>query len=65
MATMMRCLPDRATSPMVTQLHGRLCTGLVNSQARDSFGEAVIRGGGLAAISTEKTVYTIQNAQPT
>ncbi|ECZ2474140.1 GTPase family protein, partial [Salmonella enterica] len=25
-ATMMRCLPDRATSPVATQLHGRLCT---------------------------------------
>lgn len=42
-ATMMRCLPDRATSPVVTQLHGRLCTEPVKSQARDSFGEAVSR----------------------
>ncbi|WP_174507750.1 GTPase family protein [Klebsiella oxytoca] len=40
---MMRCLPDRATSPVVTQLHGRLCTEPVKSQARDSFGEAVSR----------------------
>lgn len=40
-ATMMRCLPDRATSPVVTQLHGRLCTEPVKSQARDSFGDAV------------------------
>ncbi|MFY0141600.1 GTPase family protein [Klebsiella oxytoca] len=40
-ATMMRCLPDRATSPVATQLHGRLCTEPVKSQARDSFGEAV------------------------
>ncbi|EPQ3461397.1 GTPase family protein [Klebsiella aerogenes] len=42
-AAMMRCLPDRATSPVVTQLHGRLCTEPVKSQARDSFGEAVSR----------------------
>ena len=42
-ATMMRCLPDRATSPVVTQLRGRLCTEPVKSQARDSFGEAVSR----------------------
>lgn len=42
-ATMMRCLPDRATSPVVTQLPGRLCTEQVKSQARDSFGEAVGR----------------------
>ena len=42
-ATMMRCLPDRATSPVVTQLHGRLCTEPVKSQARDSFGDAVGR----------------------
>lgn len=40
-STMMRCLPDRATSPVVTQLHGRLCTEQVRSQARDGFGEAV------------------------
>lgn len=38
---MMRCLPDRATSPVATQLHGRLCTEQVMSQARDGFGEAV------------------------
>ncbi|EAB7576418.1 GTPase family protein [Salmonella enterica subsp. enterica] len=42
-ATMMRCLPDHATSPVATQLHGRLCTGPVRSQARDSFGESVGR----------------------
>ncbi|EGN2328203.1 GTPase family protein [Escherichia coli] len=42
-ATMMRCLPDRATSPLATQLHGRLCTEPVKSQARDGFGEAVGR----------------------
>ncbi|AZJ06832.1 GTPase family protein [Klebsiella quasipneumoniae subsp. similipneumoniae] len=42
-ANMMRCLPDRATSPVVTQLHGRFCTEPVKSQARDSFGEAVSR----------------------
>ncbi|EAM8775656.1 GTPase family protein [Salmonella enterica] len=42
-ATMMRSLPDRATSPVATQLHGRLCTESVRSQARDSFGEAVGR----------------------
>mgnify|MGYP000987483012 FL=1 len=42
-AAMMRCLPDRATSPVVTQLHGRLCTEPVKSQERDSFGEAVWR----------------------
>lgn len=42
-ATMMRCLPDRATSPVATQLQGRLCTEPVKSQARDDFGEAVGR----------------------
>lgn len=42
-ATMMRCLPDRATSPVATQLHGRLCTEPVKSQARNNFGEAVGR----------------------
>lgn len=42
-ATIMRCLPDRATSPVVTQLHGRFCTEPVKSQARDSFGDAVGR----------------------
>lgn len=39
--TMMRSLPDRATSPLATQLHGRLCTGPVKKQARDSFSHAV------------------------
>lgn len=42
-ATMMRGLPDRAASPVATQLHGRLCTEPVKSQARDGFGEAVGR----------------------
>ncbi|EEC1443809.1 GTPase family protein [Salmonella enterica] len=42
-ATMMRCLPDHATSPVATQLHGRLCTEPVRTQARDGFGEAVGR----------------------
>ncbi|EHJ5405848.1 GTPase family protein [Salmonella enterica subsp. enterica serovar Wedding] len=42
-AAMMRCLPDRATSPVATQLHGRLCTEPVRTQARDGFGEAVGR----------------------
>ncbi|EBY0806439.1 GTPase family protein [Salmonella enterica subsp. enterica serovar Berlin] len=42
-ATMMRCLPDHATSPVAAQLHGRLCTEPVKSQARDGFGEAVGR----------------------
>ncbi|ECN6753445.1 GTPase family protein [Salmonella enterica subsp. enterica serovar Newport] len=42
-ATMMRCLPDRAASPVATQLHGRLCSEPVRSQARDGFGEAVGR----------------------
>ncbi|PIJ56996.1 hypothetical protein BOM23_14600 [Erwinia sp. OLMDLW33] len=39
--TMMRCLPDRATSPMATQLHGRLCNEPVKKQARESFSRAV------------------------
>ncbi|WP_114191621.1 GTPase family protein [Edaphovirga cremea] len=38
---MMRCLPDRATSPLATQLHGRLCSEPVKKQARESFGDAV------------------------
>ncbi|AYQ10673.1 GTPase family protein [Escherichia coli] len=39
--TMMCGLPDRAISPLATQLHGRLCTGPVKKQACDSFGNAV------------------------
>lgn len=39
--TMMLSLPDRATSPLATQLHGRLCTEPVKKQARDSFSHAV------------------------
>ncbi|AST81077.1 TPA: GTPase family protein [Citrobacter farmeri] len=39
--TMMRSLPDRATSPLTTQLHGRLCTEQVKKQARERFGETV------------------------
>lgn len=39
--TMMRSLPDRATSPLTTQLHGRLCTAQVKKQARERFGETV------------------------
>ncbi|AXD95456.1 GTPase family protein [Salmonella enterica] len=42
-ANMMCCLPDCATSPVVTQLQRRLCTEPVRSQARDSFGDAVGR----------------------
>ncbi|MDA8480863.1 GTPase family protein [Citrobacter sp. Awk 4] len=38
---MMRYLPDRATSPLTTQLHGRLCTEPVKKQARERFSEAV------------------------
>ncbi|HAI2207907.1 GTPase family protein [Escherichia coli] len=40
-ATIMSSLPDRATSPLATQLHGRLCTEAVKKQARDSFSHAV------------------------
>ena len=39
--TMMCCLPDRATSPLTTQLHGRLCSEPVKKQAREGFGHAV------------------------
>ncbi|MFQ6280012.1 GTPase family protein [Yersinia enterocolitica] len=39
--TMMRCLPDRATSPLAMQLHGRLCREPVKKQAREGFGHAV------------------------
>lgn len=39
--TMMRSLPDRAASPLATQLQGRLCTEPVKKQARDSFSHAV------------------------
>ncbi|MHA3501371.1 GTPase family protein [Yersinia enterocolitica] len=39
--TMMHCLPDRATSPLATQLHGRLCSEPVKKQAREGFGHAV------------------------
>ncbi len=41
--SMMHSLPDHATSPVATQLHGRLCTEPVKSQARNDFGEAVGR----------------------
>jgi small GTP-binding protein len=39
--TMMCCLPDRATSPIATQLHGRLCSEPVKKQSREGFGNAV------------------------
>lgn len=39
--TMMCCLPDRATSPLAIQLHGRLCSEPVKKQAREGFGNAV------------------------
>ncbi len=39
--SMMRSLPDRATSPLTTQLHGRLCTEPVKKNARERFGHAV------------------------
>lgn len=39
--TMMCSLPDRATSPLTKQLHGRLCTEPVKKQARERFGHAV------------------------
>ncbi len=39
--TMMCCLPHRATSPLATQLHGRLCSESVKKQSRESFGDAV------------------------
>ena len=39
--SMMCSLPDRATSPLSTQLHGRLCTEPVKKQARECFGHAV------------------------
>ncbi|QLK87110.1 GTPase family protein [Arsenophonus endosymbiont of Aphis craccivora] len=39
--TMMRCLPDRATSQLAAQLHGRLCSEPVKKQAREGFGNAV------------------------
>ena len=39
--TMMRSLPDRATSPLTTQLYERLCTEAVKKQARERFGNAV------------------------
>ncbi|WP_337049192.1 GTPase family protein [Serratia fonticola] len=38
---MMCSLPDRATSPLTTQLHGRFCTEPVKKQARERFGSAV------------------------
>ena len=38
---MMCSLPYRATSPLTTQLHGRLCTEPVKKQARERFGHAV------------------------
>lgn len=52
-ATMMHSLPDHATSPLATQLHGRLCTEPVRTQARDGFGEAV----GTVFDTAESTVF--------
>nr|EEE1922242.1 GTPase family protein [Salmonella enterica subsp. diarizonae] len=51
--TLMRCLPDRALSPLATQLHERLCTEPVRTQARDGFGEAV----GTVFDSAESAVF--------
>ncbi|GKO80003.1 TPA: GTPase family protein [Klebsiella pneumoniae] len=39
--TMMLSLPDRATSPLTTQLHGRLCTGSLKKETRERFSNAV------------------------
>ena len=67
-AAMMRCLPDRATSPVVTQLHGRLCTEPVKSQARDSFGDAVGRvfdtaeSSSLLPAPLKKVIRTVRDA---
>lgn len=67
-ATMMRCLPDRATSPVVTQLPGRLCTEQVKSQARDSFGEAVGRvfdtaeSSSFLSASLKTVIRSVRNA---
>ncbi|PLN98779.1 GTPase family protein [Klebsiella michiganensis] len=67
-ATMMRCLPDRATSPVVTQLQGRLCTEPVKSQARDSFGEAVGRvfdtaeSSSFLSASLKTVIRSVRNA---
>lgn len=38
---MMLSLPDRATSPLTTQLHGRLCTGSLKKETRERFSNAV------------------------
>lgn len=50
--TMMSCLPDRATSPLTTQLHRQLCTEPVKKRARDCFGDAVGRALDTAASSS-------------
>ena len=38
---MMLSLPDRATSPLTTQLQGRLCTGSLKKETRERFSNAV------------------------
>ena len=56
------------TSPVVTQLHGRLCTEPVKSQARDSFGDAVGRvfdtaeSSSLLPAPLKKVIRTVRDA---
>ena len=67
-ANMMCCLPDCATSPVVTQLQRRLCTEPVKSQARDSFGDAVGRvfdtaeSSSLLPAPLKKVIRTVRDA---
>ncbi|WP_171862922.1 GTPase family protein [Citrobacter freundii] len=66
--TMMRSLPDRATSPLTTQLHGRLCTEPVKKQARERFGNAVdemigtVESSSLLPASVRAVIRTVREA---
>ncbi|WP_202882584.1 GTPase family protein, partial [Citrobacter sp. NCU1] len=66
--TMMRSLPDRATSPLTTQLHGRLCTEPVKKQARERFGNAVdemigsVGSASLLPASVRAVIRTVREA---
>ena len=65
--TMMSCLPDNATSPLITQLNERYCTDAVKKQASDGFSQSVGRvfdaavAAPLLAPSLQKVIHTVRN----
>ena len=66
--SIMRCLPDRATSPVATQLHGRLCNEPVKKQARESFVSAVgevfdsVEAASFIAAPLKAVIRTVRDA---